>query len=283
MLYPLDLVAVDERFGSWMTQYGYANYITQEKLLERGTVGDGAIEIAGRRFTTLVSLVRAVSRGPRLLDMMRTVGRAGGRVVWSGPPPVVTGEGRPALPRWQALFGVDYHTRAEGAWAAGGGCVESAGASPRRSPAADPHRLLVDRIYPVQPRARDRPGGESRSTDCRHEIAAARRGQCDVLGYRPRDDQSQSLGYETRNWFDVLSALGAYPPTGRFPGVNDNTEHVSRTTDYPGLPLPQRRGCHRAAFPHVAEGWPGGFARNQEEDKRYMANTRCPDDLHLET
>ena len=34
MLYPLDLVAVDERFGSWMTQYGYANMITQAKLLE---------------------------------------------------------------------------------------------------------------------------------------------------------------------------------------------------------------------------------------------------------
>ena len=29
MLYPLDLVAVEERFGSWMTQYGYANYVTR--------------------------------------------------------------------------------------------------------------------------------------------------------------------------------------------------------------------------------------------------------------
>ena len=36
MLYPLDLVAVEERFGSWMTQYGYANMVTQAKLLERG-------------------------------------------------------------------------------------------------------------------------------------------------------------------------------------------------------------------------------------------------------
>ena len=36
MLYPLDLVAAEERFGSWMTQYGYANYVTADKLLERG-------------------------------------------------------------------------------------------------------------------------------------------------------------------------------------------------------------------------------------------------------
>ena len=56
MLYPLDLVAVDERFGSWMTQYGYANMITQAKLLERGKVAGNAIEVAGRRFTTLATM-----------------------------------------------------------------------------------------------------------------------------------------------------------------------------------------------------------------------------------
>ena len=56
MLYPLDLVSVDERFGSWITQYGYANYLTTAKLLEMGRVTDGAIRLAGRRFTTLVAL-----------------------------------------------------------------------------------------------------------------------------------------------------------------------------------------------------------------------------------
>ena len=71
MLYPLDLVAVDERFGSWMTQYGYANYITQEKLLERATVHEGAVELAGRRFTTLVALFEPFP-SPSLIDMMRT-------------------------------------------------------------------------------------------------------------------------------------------------------------------------------------------------------------------
>ena len=55
MLYPLDLVAVEERFGSWMTQYGYANSITTAKLLERGRVVKGGLDVAGRRFTTLVA------------------------------------------------------------------------------------------------------------------------------------------------------------------------------------------------------------------------------------
>jgi len=31
LLYPMNLVATEERFGSWMVQYGYANYITAEK------------------------------------------------------------------------------------------------------------------------------------------------------------------------------------------------------------------------------------------------------------
>jgi Fe2+ transport system protein FeoA len=33
-----------------MNQYGSANLITQQKLLEMGTVKDGAVEIAGRHY-----------------------------------------------------------------------------------------------------------------------------------------------------------------------------------------------------------------------------------------
>ena len=77
MLYPLDLVAVDERFGSWTTQYGYANYITRAKLLERGTVRDGAISLAGRRFTTLVALFEPFPTA-ELLQLMRQLVEQGG-------------------------------------------------------------------------------------------------------------------------------------------------------------------------------------------------------------
>ncbi len=49
ILYPMNLVAAEERFGSWMTQYAYANYITAEKLLELGKVNaDGFIEVNGQ-------------------------------------------------------------------------------------------------------------------------------------------------------------------------------------------------------------------------------------------
>ncbi len=88
MLYPLDLVAVDERFGSWMTQYAYANWITQAKLLEEGRVVDGLLEVAGRRYSTLVATFEPFPQ-PALLALMDEMARAGGRIVWSGPPPLI--------------------------------------------------------------------------------------------------------------------------------------------------------------------------------------------------
>ena len=92
MLYPIDLVSVEERFGSWMTQYGYANFITAAKLLERGRVIDGGLEIAGRRYTTLVATFEPFP-SQKLLDLMRDFGAHGGKLVWSGPPPYLLPKG----------------------------------------------------------------------------------------------------------------------------------------------------------------------------------------------
>ena len=70
MLYPLSLVACEERFGSWMVQYGYANYVTPRKLLQHGRVGaDGRIEMAGRKFGTLAVLFEPLPP-PELLEFL---------------------------------------------------------------------------------------------------------------------------------------------------------------------------------------------------------------------
>jgi hypothetical protein len=282
MLYPLDLVAVDERFGSWMTQYGYANYITQEKLLERGKVVDGAIEIAGRRFTTLVSLFEPFPAA-RLLKMMGALAESGGRVVWSGPPPVLTDAGRPALPAWTALFGVDYTPRRNVGLSAVGAEVRFDGALRDVAPQQILTHLLVDRIYPVVPRDETVPVAKVGQSIVGTHRQWPGGGSATVLGYRPRDDQSQSLGYESRNWFAVLSALGAYPSTGAFPNVNDNTEHLSRTTDYLACRFPNGTVAIARHFRTFSEGWPGGFARRAKVDQAYMAKRTLPDDaLRLE-
>ena len=68
MLYPTNLVAVEERFGSWMTQYAYANYITADKLLELGKITtDGKIRIKDKIYTTLVALFEPLPN-EKLLD-----------------------------------------------------------------------------------------------------------------------------------------------------------------------------------------------------------------------
>ena len=106
MLYPLSLVACEERFGSWMTQYGYANYVTADRLLERARVTEaGKIAMANREFSTLVVLFEPLPPAG-LLPFLEEYVAKGGRVVWSGPPPRLDMTGKAILDRWQKLFGV---------------------------------------------------------------------------------------------------------------------------------------------------------------------------------
>ena len=91
-LYPIDLVAVDQHFGSWMTQYAYTNYITQSKLIEMGEVKDGKILIAGRSYSTLFVAFEPFPT-KKTLSMIKTLVETGGKVIWSGPVPLLSREG----------------------------------------------------------------------------------------------------------------------------------------------------------------------------------------------
>lgn len=130
---------------------------------------------------------------------------------------------------------------------------------------------LVDRIYPVKPvegteivaKVQGRIVGVVRSMPAGGTAA--------FLGFRPRDDQSCSFGYDVRTWFDVLNALGAYPPSGKYPGENDNTEVLSRTGEYLACRFPNGTITIARHVRLLEEGWPGGFARNKDEDKAYLA------------
>jgi hypothetical protein len=138
--------------------------------------------------------------------------------------------------------------------------------------------FLVDHIYPVTPRE-----GTEIAARSKDEVVATYRklengGIAAFLGYRPRDDQSASLGYETRNCFDVLSKLGAYPAIGKFDGVNDNTEHISRTTGYLTCRFPNGAVAIAPHLKTVEEDWDSGFARDQEKDKEYLDNNPPPSD-----
>jgi hypothetical protein len=269
MLYPLDLVAVEERFGSWMTQYGYANYVTPSKLLERATLQGHSIEMAGRHFSTLVVTFEPVPSRP-LLVFLRQFADAGGRLVWSGPPPVLTWEGEPALAAWRDLFGVEDRPAIAEGLIAPGKLIRFEGPLARVSPQTILTDFLVDRIYPVTPR----PGTEVVAR-VKEDVVGTRRGSAVFLGFRPRDDQSRSLGYETRTWFDVLDVLGAYPGAG-------NPERLSRTTPYLAAHFPNGTIALAPHFREYEEGWNGGFARDEQEDRAYLAAHPLPSDaIHL--
>lgn len=273
MLYPLDLVAVDEKYGSWMAQYGYANYITQAKLLERGQVKDGAIEVAGRRYPTLCTLFEPFPQ-QGLLEMMQALAEQGGRVVWSGPPPVLGFDGAQVLPAWEALFGVDYTPLLQ----------EGLGLPGRQTAFSDrlanvPREAIlsagtVDRVYPVAAvegtrvvtRVQEQIVGTYRET--------AAKGSLTFLGFRPRDDQSQSLGFEVGTWYAILRTLGAYPGSAAAPG--DNPAAISRESELFAARFPNGTFAFAPHLRTFVEDWGGGFVRKAENDQRDLAGRILP-------
>ncbi len=276
MLYPMDLVASDERFGSWMTQYGYANYITMEMLLQKGQVtADGHIDLAGRRFSTLVALYEIVP-DQALLSMMKRLAETGGRVIWSGPPPLLAADGRECLTEWQELFGVIRKPTIFQGEQAAGKLVKFSHELSALAPMTILTDFIVDRIYPVQnlsgrivARVNDQVVGVSRALE---------KGSVTYLGFRPRDDQSASLGEESRTWFEILDALACYPATAAFKGVNDNTEHLSRTTDFLCTRFPNGTTIVTNHYRRHEENWPGGFSRNSAIDDSLLRLNPLPSD-----
>jgi hypothetical protein len=284
MLYPMDLVAVEERFGSWMTQYAYANTITQAKLLQLGKIVTAknaagatvpAIELGGRRFTTLATTFEPFP-SKKLLTLMRRFAEAGGRVIWTGPPPVISAEGEPVLNEWQNLFGVDYQPEQNEGRLAPGKRIEFFGTLKGVEAQTILTDFLVDRLYGVTPKKGTETVAVVRGTAVGTHRALSGGGTLTFLGYRPRDDQSRSLGYESRNWFEILSALGAYPGTGRWKNVNDNTEHLSRTTDYLACRFPNGAVAIARHFRDTEENWHGGFARDPKQDEAYLKSNPPP-------
>lgn len=277
MLYPMNLLATEERFGSWMAQYGYANYITAEKLLEMGRVTeDGKIRLAGRTFSTLVALFENLPQ-PGLLEMMGSLAKNGGNVIWSGPPPVIDATGKNCQVEWQTLFGVDYKpTVFQGEIAAGKTITFKNNFSkvPEQVILTD---FMLDRIYPVE----FYDSSKIVAAIDNQVVGISKRfgtGVASYLGFRPRDDQSASLGKEQRTWFELLSALNVYPPTGNFANTNDNTEFVSRTSEYLTTRFPNGTTIVASHYRSHAESWPGGFARDKIEDEKIIQDNPLPSD-----
>jgi len=273
-LYPQDLVAVEERFGSWMVLYGYANYATAEKLAANGTVTeDGRLAVKDARYRAVCVLYEPFPT-ESLLALLRTFAEQGGTVIWSGTPPLASA----ARATLETLAGATYTPLHDPM----GLPLPSRQVNFENGLAGVPNQMVltdfvVDRIHPLatqegtEPVA-SLPTGGPRGTVCvgTRKVTAGG-GQVVMLGFRPEDDQSASTGVEIRTWFEVLKALGMYAGDG-------NPAVVSRTTGYLATTFPNGA---IALCPHYRthpENWPGGFYRDEEEDARLLAENPVPDD-----
>lgn len=282
-LYPLDLVAWDERFGSWMTQYGYADYLPSAVVVKQGRVENGRLHIAGRKYATVVALFEPFPP-QALAQMLAEMAIQGGTVVWSAMPPLYTYEGADLREPWAQFFGVGYTHEIPEGLAAPGFEVRFEGLLQDLPPMTVLTDFLVDRTYPVVPQDTT----EVLARIGKHVVATRKKvgeGQAVFLGFRPRDDQAQSLGYEARWWFEILTRLGAYQGSSdALP--NDNPNYLSRTTDYLFCRFPNGA---IAAAPHlrtVEEAWSGGFLRDPEKDRERESDLGLPSDslvLHAVT
>jgi len=277
VLYPMNLVATEERFGSWMTQYAYCNYITAEKLLEVAQItSDGKIKIAGRSFSTLVTEFEDVPAAG-LLDFMDKFSRKGGKVIWSGPPPVLDGSGAKCLDNWESLFGVDYTPSIYfGQMAPGKEIIfeNEFKNIPKQTILTD---FIVDHVYPVKLHN----GVELLAKVDGLSVGTKKQngnGLVYFMGFRPRDDQSASLGYETKTLFEILNAAGAYQATGKISDANDNTEYLSRTTDYLATRFPNGTTVIVKHYRTHRENWADGFSRDDSADAAALADNPLPSD-----
>lgn len=278
ILYPMSLVAVEERFGSWMTQYGYANYLTADKFVEMGKVReDGWVQVAEKKYHTIIAMFEPLPQ-VGLLEMMEQIAQNGGNVIWFSTPPLLDSNGSDCTDRWQQLFGVNYRFDEYMGEIASGKEItfhHSFGNLPEQTILTD---FLVDRIYPVTPES---PEIEVVS-QVENKIVGTKmkqgKGFAYYCGFRPRDDQSASLGYESRTLFEILNAINAYPSSGKFK-VNDNPTYVSRTSDFFATCFPNGATAIVKHYRTHQENWEGGFSRNEEADKKALAENPLPSDL----
>lgn len=277
ILYPMNLVAFEERFGSWMTQYAYANYLTADKLLEMGQITeDGYLKVKEKKYRTLVALFEPLPTAG-LLEMMNKFAEKGGKIVWCGPPPMIDGNGANCTAEWQKLFGVNYSFDQYMGEIAAGRVINFQNSFAKIQPQTILTDFLVDRIYPVVPENRCEILASSNGKILGTQVNTGK-GKLYYFGFRPRDDQSSSLGYETRTLFEILNGCGSYAGSGKFMQVNDNPTYVSRTTDYLATRFPNGSSMIVRHYRTHAESWDGGFSRNKDADMKALQLNPMPSD-----
>ena len=264
LLYPTELNYSEERFGSWMIQYGYGDYITEEMLLKYGKIENKQLFVGFRPYRALVVLYEPFLSS-EAVSFLRSFVKSGGTLIWTSTPPRLTDDGIPiqtvSTSNPVSLKGKE---------------ITFCG---RLSP-VQPMRVLTDLLpdlgYPV-----------TNTLDCEivarcgNEVLGVCKQLGDglevFLGFRPRDDQSASTGKDITTLYEILCTLSAYSP--------DSLESRSRATESPYLMNRFPNGAVSIAnhYRTFEENWYGSFFRDDARDEALLKGRILPSyDLHLE-
>ncbi|MBQ2957159.1 MAG: hypothetical protein IJE08_11930 [Clostridia bacterium] len=269
ILYPTELNYAEERFGTWMVQYGYADYITEEKLLIHAKPSDdGFLHIKDRKYRAVVALFEPFVDQATYSLLKRFV-LSGGRLLWTGPAALRFEDGASAEQEFLEAMGLKRASSIGEGVQKEDAQVKFCGRFKDIADMTIRTGLLPDHVYPI----------EAGDAEVIAEIdgvpvgAYAKRGLGEVcyLGFRPRDDQSRSIGHEdVSTLFDVLMTLGAYAP--------DSLEAKSRPADSRYIANVFENGSISIAnhYRTFEEDWYGSFFRDEEEDKRLLEGRTLP-------
>ena len=265
VLYPTQLNYPEERFGTWISQYGYCNYITQEKLLEYGcATDDGRLLVNGRFYRALVAQYE-LFLSHEAMDMLESFAARGGRLIWTGAPALYYDDGASCRDRFLALFGLSDVASPALPTFCQGAVVQFTGPLSGISPMEVPTALRPDGIYPATPST-----GVPAAL-CGGQTVGVKKGNCLYLGFRVRDDQSGSTGRDIDTLYRVLLAMGGYS--------EGSLEAASRDPQARYIMNRFPNGCvtvanHYRAFEE--RGWKGGFFRDEEADKKALEGRQLP-------
>jgi hypothetical protein len=269
-LYPLELNYVEERFGSWMVQFGYCNYITEEKLMENASLTeDGQIEIKGRKYRAILVLFEPFIK-ESTLKLLKEFVNKGGKIIWTSIYPVLSEEQQQITDEWKDLFGIGELYPAYKAIRARNSKITFGGLLGQVEDMTILTDMLPDLIYPVVSVSDGQPVAQ-----CDDKIVGVVKeydngGLALYLGFRPRDDQSCSLGEDVSTLFSILMEIEAYEPNG--------PEAMSRPADSRYIINKFMNGSVSIAnhYRTFYEDWSGQFFRDDKQDEEFLRGRELP-------
>lgn len=267
MVYPLDLLYTEERFGSWMVQYGYCNYITEQKLLEYGEVCGDHLKIKGCQYRAIVFLYQPFV-SMKTLELLENFLNQGGKVLWMSTPPVLEWDSEDLPTRWGKLFGVESGKELFAGKKARNQKIHFEEKVKTRDMEI-PTDFLPDYVYDVK--GTDAvPIAWLWNIPVGFEKNYENNGKAIYLSFRARDDQSQSMGEDISTLFDVLCYMGAYSlGGGEIKSRPENSKYLINK-------FPNGTISVAAHYRTFKECWPGLYGRDPKQDEEYLTGRELP-------